>query len=190
MVGDKQKLYCYVDETGQHTKGKFFLVAVVVVKAEDRESHKQALLSIERRTGKRSPKWTRTRKVDGREYLRQVIQAGLGHRIRYALYWNTTEYDRLTSQTIAATLSEYSSEGYGATILVDGLAKSLQSKVATALRRLGVNVRKVRGVADDREPYIRLADAVAGLVRNARVEKDEAASRILSEAASELLEIT
>lgn len=29
------KLYCYVDETGQDTKGKFFLVTVVIEEQKD-----------------------------------------------------------------------------------------------------------------------------------------------------------
>lgn len=37
-----QKLYCYVDETGQDTLGKIFVVSVIVAK-EDREEITQTL---------------------------------------------------------------------------------------------------------------------------------------------------
>ena len=43
----KQKLYCYVDETGQDTKGAMFLV-VVVITAEDPDALRTALERIER----------------------------------------------------------------------------------------------------------------------------------------------
>jgi len=31
---NKQKLYCYVDETGQDTAGKIFIVSVVIIEKE------------------------------------------------------------------------------------------------------------------------------------------------------------
>jgi len=32
-----QKLYCYIDETGQDTKGKLFLVSIVIQEQEREE---------------------------------------------------------------------------------------------------------------------------------------------------------
>ncbi len=43
---DRQKLYCYVDETGQDTEGHLFLVSVVVTEQE-RESFARELERIE-----------------------------------------------------------------------------------------------------------------------------------------------
>jgi len=45
----KQKLYCYVDETGQDTKGELFIVSVVVV-GWDRDALAEQLEMIERET--------------------------------------------------------------------------------------------------------------------------------------------
>jgi hypothetical protein len=46
-----QKLYCYVDETGQQPEGRFFLVSVVVTGPE-RDALNTALERIEHATGK------------------------------------------------------------------------------------------------------------------------------------------
>ncbi len=46
-----QKIYCYVDETGQDTKGEFFLVSVVIAK-DERDNLIEKLEEIERSTGK------------------------------------------------------------------------------------------------------------------------------------------
>jgi len=46
-----QKLYCYVDESGQDTRGKLFVVSVVVA-AEDRGISLEQLEKIEDETGK------------------------------------------------------------------------------------------------------------------------------------------
>ena len=45
------KIYCYVDESGQHTQGNFFSVAAVIVKTvEMRDSGENTLLEVERTT--------------------------------------------------------------------------------------------------------------------------------------------
>lgn len=48
----KQKLYCYVDETGQDTEGQLFLVSVVVTEQEQ-ETIARELERIEAESGKR-----------------------------------------------------------------------------------------------------------------------------------------
>ena len=47
-----KKLYCYVDESGQHTEGAYFLVSVVIV-AEERDQLEVLLLKIEQVSRKR-----------------------------------------------------------------------------------------------------------------------------------------
>jgi hypothetical protein len=90
----KQKLYCYVDETGQDTKGGLFLVALVVTD-EQRGMVASEAERIEERTGKGALKW---RKI--------------------------------------------------------------------SFRQLRIGVRKVRGMKDESNSLLRLADAVCGLVRD------------------------
>ena len=47
----KQKLYCYVDETGQDIGSKFFLVSVVILEKE-RDEIRQKLRELEKLSGK------------------------------------------------------------------------------------------------------------------------------------------
>ena len=57
-------MYCYVDESGQHTQGDFFSVAVVIVNTiEARDNTERMLLAMERKTGKGSTKWAKTHYV-------------------------------------------------------------------------------------------------------------------------------
>ena len=53
-----------------------------------------------------------------------------------------------------------------ATIVVDGLSGQSIERFKKSLRKLHINARKVRGVRDESEPLIRLADAVAGFVHD------------------------
>lgn len=56
---------------------------------------------------------------------------------------------------------------YETTVFVDGLKRSERHRFSAGLKRLNVRVRKVRGVRkDENDPFIRLADAIAGFVRD------------------------
>ena len=46
-----QKLYCYVDETGQDTKGKLFIISIVLTERERDELEKR-IEEIEQKSGK------------------------------------------------------------------------------------------------------------------------------------------
>ncbi len=50
-------------------------------------------------------------------------------------------------------------------MFIDGLGKREEHHVGPALRHQGVVVRKTRGLADESDEFIRLADALAGFVR-------------------------
>ena len=66
-------------------------------------------------------------------------------------------------------------------MFVDGLSRSELRRFAKGLRALHIKVRKVRGVRDESDPLIRLADAVAGFIRDA-LEQKAYAQRLYQEA--------
>ena len=49
---------------------------------------------------------------------------------------------------------------------MDGLNKRGVYQFAAGLRKLKIRVKKVRGVKDESSPLIRLADAIAGFLRD------------------------
>ncbi len=57
-------------------------------------------------------------------------------------------------------------EQFSATVIVDGLNESEVWHFAHVLRSLRIPVRKVRGMKDESNSLIRLADAIAGFVRD------------------------
>ncbi len=63
MSNPKQKLYAYVDESGQDTEGEKFLVSVVVLEKE-RDKLRSALRAIEKQSGKGLKKWTKARRKE------------------------------------------------------------------------------------------------------------------------------
>lgn len=162
-----QKLYCYVDESGQDTDGEFFIVAVVIA-AGDRERLRQRCIDIEAQSRKGTRKWAKSNRERRLAYIQCVMgDAGLHGRLHFACYRFTQEYLDATVQTISRALHRFTVGEYKATVLIDGLSRADERKVGLLLRRSGMSVQKVRGIDDESEPLIRLADALCGFVRSA-----------------------
>lgn len=166
MKATKQKLYCYVDETGQDTKGRLFIVSVVVAK-EDREELIKFLEKVENETGKKRVKWNRVKREYKTAYFKAIFSSKLfRNKIFYSSGRESKEYKEITLVTIAsAVTTAKDTENYKASIFIDGLPKSEIDTVAVKLRKIGIRTDRVRGVKDENEALIRLADAVSGLVR-------------------------
>ena len=166
MKSIKQKLYCYVDETGQDTKGKLFIVSVVITQ-EDREEVTELLEKTEKETGKGKTKWVRSKKEFKIAYLERILTNKIfKHKIFYSLSQDTKSYKEVTLITIASAITSVKEgDNYKALIYIDGLQKSEIFKVGSGLRKIGVHTEKVRGVKDESNAIVRLADAIAGLVR-------------------------
>jgi len=162
-----KKIYCYVDETGQDTQGEIFLVALVMTD-EQRDQLATEAIRIEKESGKSLKKWRRavfSRKI---EYIKAIFGSPLfADSLFFANYEKSIAYLDLTILTTArAILIKAGEAGYKATVVVDGLREPEAVKFAASLRHLRINVRKVRGMRDESDPLIRLADSIAGFVRD------------------------
>ena len=159
-------MYCYVDESGQHTGGDVFSVAAVIVKTvEMRDSGEDMLLEVERRTEKRSMKWTKTHYLKKVQYLRAITTLSeLKNCLFYSIYADTRDYVGATVDTIGRVVQQHATdtEAYRLTVVVDGLDKKEKQQIAKRLKQAGVIYKKVRGVKDEGSAWIRLADAIAG----------------------------
>ena len=167
-----QKLYCYVDESGQDTEGKLFLVSVVITGSE-REGLRNKLRKIEQMSGKGTKKWTKATRDQRRKFIEAIItdKDFIGN-IFYTRYSDSRAYIDLTILTTAKALLGKAKPPYETTIFVDGLKRTERHRFAAGLRRLKVKVRKVRGIREQSDEFIRLADAVAGFVRDS-LENDQ-----------------
>ena len=162
-----QKFFCYVDETGQDTQGALFIVSVVIADQE-RNQLRQICEDIERDSRKGQRKWTKTTYSRRLAYIQQVLEGSFfKSKLNFAVYRDAQDYPSLTVQTIARALDATGETDYTATVLIDGLPRPLEQAVGLQLRRLGVRAKKVRGLKDENDALIRLADAVCGFVRGA-----------------------
>ena len=154
-----QKLYLYVDETGQDTEGRFFLVAVVTSDKEHKDILEQKLELIEQSSRKGKRKWERTRWERKIAYLQQVLTLQeLRESIFYAIYHNSKDYTPLFSLTIAQAITTKAQGDYQVIVYVDGANREEEKKIAKGLMQLGIRRKKVKGMRDESNALMRLAD--------------------------------
>lgn len=162
----KQKLYCYVDETGQDTQGKIFLVAVVLKEITNLESLELKLEKIELRTGKKQSKWKKTSKNIKKKYLAELLKIKeLKNSVFYSIYEDIKEYSHLTSFTIAKAVLAKATKNYTVTVIIDGLNDREREIVRSELKKLKIRYNKIRGLKDEQNIFLRLSDAMAGFLR-------------------------
>ena len=162
----KQKLYCYVDETGQETRGAFFLVSVVITGSE-RDALIDELERIERATNKGITKWHKAPFSQRLEYSKRTLaQPSLRGTIFFS-HQATSLFVEMTIATTATAIQARAVSDYHVTVIVDGLHKAETLRFTKGLRHLGFQVRKIRGALDESNALIRLADALAGFLRDA-----------------------
>ena len=174
------KLFCYVDESGQDTRGEFFIVGIVVVESQ-REEIRAICETIERQSGKHRLKWYESSQRTRIAYIHAILTLLPAEaQLCFAHYHDSLDYFVLTVDAIANTVQravEISSEQTEpkVTALIDGLPKSQERIVGSLLRKRGVRIDKVRGVKrDENDVLIRLADALCGFVRQAMLNVPEA----------------
>lgn len=161
-----QKLYCYVDETGQDTEGRLFLVSILLTSSE-RSMLRNKLKDAERISGKGARKWTRSTRKQRLKYIEVIISnKTLAGNLFYSKYHDTRAYIDLTIFTTAKAILARANPPYQTTVLVDGLKRTERRRFAAGLRGLNVKVEKVRGIRDQSDELIRLADAIVGFVRD------------------------
>lgn len=140
----KQKIYCYVDETGQDTAGKLFLVSVII-QCSDLDEADQKLKDIEKQSDKKKRKWKISSPKQRISYIQQTIESNLfQNSIFFAKYEDTKAYVPLTILTTAnAILAKVKKEKeYKANVWVDGLRKTERRRFSAGLRKLQVSTGK------------------------------------------------
>ncbi len=77
------------------------------------------------------------------------------------------DYERRVAQTVADAAEFYPEPRPVLTPIVDGLDAKARSTIAALLRSRGIRYRSIRvGTRDESEPLLRLADALAGFLRD------------------------
>ena len=162
-----QKLYCYVDESGQDIKSKSFVV-VSVMCGENRDFLRRSLFEIEKFTKSGKKKWHKLRSEKRIEYLKIVLNKKIGKGdVYFGAYKKPIPYYFPIIETIEKSIKNKAKEKYTAIVYIDGIDRRSSIKITNALRIRGVSLKLVKSRRDESEPLIRLADMWAGCIRGA-----------------------
>ncbi len=168
-----QKLYCYVDESGQDSGSKFFVVVAVVSDA-DRELLRKQLTDIEQDAGTYALKWHKTTHQRRIEYLTRILNRNIAKGCIYtACYHKPIPYFFPMLELIKKSITAAAREPYRTRIYVDGIDRQKAKEVTNALRAMGISLHFVKSVRDESEPIIRLADMWAGCIRGALLDNGD-----------------
>jgi hypothetical protein len=147
------------------------------------------LEKIEVESGKKNTKWNKSKHNFRKNYISEITKIEkLKRRIFFDTFSDTKKYIELTSfATAKAILKKTGSENYKVTVFVDGFKKKEVEIFIKGLRDLKIKTRKIRSVKkDENNAFIRLVDAICGLVRDAS-DKNEWAVKALSKLKKEKL---
>ncbi len=182
MTSKIQKLYCYVDETGQDAGSEFFIV-VSIVSSEEQGQVRSDLLKLEASSKVHARKWFNSRSPVKEEFLRLAVNE---HLAKGDLYYGTFKkplpFFLPMLETIEKAIKDKAGNTpYQAIVYVDGIDKKKAKELTNALRLKGIKLKYVRSARDESEPLIRLADRWAGCIRHAQ-EGREVNKKILAKA--------
>ena len=180
MKNPKRKFYVYVDESGQDTKGKFFIVAVLILKNQNLISKK--LKQIEVESQKENIKWSKSHPKFRKQYIERLIGLNLFQKsIYFSILYSSKDFLKFTAQTTGQAIlcRTENITDYKATVYIDGFNKAELEKTRKELKNLNIKYKKLRGVKkDENNIFIRLVDSICGLIRQAE-KGDEWAENIL-----------
>lgn len=164
------KLYCYTDETGQDTRGKFFLVSILLSDKEQLEELRIKISGIEKNT-KGKTKWTKTDNKRKISFLKIILNFKiLKGNLYYSVYQDTTAYTPLVAMAVSKAVIHRTKnyEGrYKVNIVIDGLRKKDREIARKEFKNLNIKYNKIKvGLKDEQDILLRLADAMAGFIRD------------------------
>jgi len=164
-IKNKQKLYCYVDESGQDSRSEFFIV-VTVIAVNNQQELKDRLLKLEKDSGFGQKKWHKSRSPEREKFLDLVMKNNIATgTIYYSHYKKPLPFFLPVLETLAKAIAITAKDNYTCIIYVDGIDKKKSQELTNALRLKGIKTGYVRSARDESEPLIRLADRWVGCIR-------------------------
>lgn len=173
-MSKRQKIYVYVDESGQDDLSKIFVV-VSVVTISNQEQLREELLQVESDANTHALKWNQCRHDRRMEYLLLVLRRRIGAGFVFmGRFKKPVPYFHPVASVIEKAIKQaMGEEKYLAIVRVDGINKKIATALTNALRANGISLKQVKGKRDEGEVLIRFADMWAGCIRGALLSKKD-----------------
>ena len=165
---NKIKINTFTDESGQDTKGKMFVVCTVITKSDKAREIEEKLLEVEKESGK-TKKWHDVGNKRKHSYIKLLLKNKILNEIQVycSEYSNKKDYVNLIASHIAKSIFDYvKEEKYQAKIFIDKLDSKTMLNLKKEIKLFHIRYKKIRGITDQSNPLIRLADAACGLKRD------------------------
>lgn len=163
---EKKKLYCYIDESGQDTLGKLFVVSIVI--SRNKEGLEKQLIKIEDKQNSHL-KWRKTKHSFRINYIEEIISLSLVKKSIYIAQYPESgkAYTDLTIYSTAKAIKNIRSlSSYQIRVVIDGLKKSEIHYYKSEIKKLNLYPYSVQGAREESSPILRLADMILGLYRD------------------------
>ena len=129
-----QKLYCYLDESGQDSKSEFFIVTAVV-SAENQDLLRKKLIEIEFKAKIGRRKWHKSQLERKIKYLRLLLKQELTKGdVYYGYFKKPLPYFLPILETLEKSIKDKAKEDYRAIIYIDGIDRKKARELTNALR--------------------------------------------------------
>lgn len=165
------KIFSFSDESGTDSADSLYIVASVLLHHE-MPKLESAFLEIESETGSGNQSWNDLPARKRLSFIRAVTKVdNLKHSLYYSVHLIGTGYQNATALSIAHALNIYISDNSFPSakciVTVDGLNAKEARRMASIIRKNGIKLDKIRGARDQSNTFIRLADRICGLARDA-----------------------
>lgn len=158
---------------------------MVLKNRENLEEFEKKLLNLEKSSEKNKRKWKKTPeeiKISYLNFLKHLKQAHGS--IFYSVYQQTKGYAPLVALSIAKAILFKGVINGITTIIIDGLNDKEKDIIRWQLKKLKIHYQQVRGMKDEQSVFLRLADSMAGFLRDA-FEKQKYAIPLFSKFSKE-----
>lgn len=161
----RQKVYAFVDESGQDDASRFFIV-VAVVSDQDQHALRKQLEEVEEIAQTRKMKWHKSRHVRRTKYLSLVLDRKIAAgEVYFRSFKKPLPYFFPMLDVLEKALKGVVKTPYKTFVHVDGIDIQKAKELTNALRAHSITLGLVRSRRDESEPLIRLADMWAGCIR-------------------------
>jgi len=162
------KISTFTDESGQDTEWKNFYVCTVICLSSDQEYLENKLVEIETKS-KKINKWHNSNNQRRKRYIDLVLYEKIfkKYSIYYSKYQNKSDYVDLVSAHIVKSIKAFCPNFDPETkIFIDKVDNKTIGQIKREIKQYKIKYKKIRGLNDESNSIIRLADAVCGLIRD------------------------
>jgi len=162
------KINTYTDESGQDTHWQEFVVCTVICQNKDVDLIENKLENIEKNSCKHG-KWYKSNNKRRQEYISQLLteKIFLNSTIYFTRFHNKSDYVSLVASHIVKAIKSYSTEpDLKVKIFIDKIDKKTLEKMKKEIKLYKIKYSKIRGIKDESDSLIRLADSICGMIRD------------------------